>query len=183
MDTEPSNTENEKNPKTPPNLRRQLVLYHVHGNEGTLTLRELSRKVAASEVDRASGSVTGDESNAESGVEDIVADVYDSLYRMHIPILVDQGILEYDEETNSIRPTDQLEDVRGVELDTRTQRHRQALYYAIPSVILAGLIVALGSGFVQYPNRALWWITLAGATTLLLVALYRTSMTSDRSIS
>lgn len=138
----------------------------------------MSRKVAASEVESVPDPIANDDSGVDSSAEDAVGGVYDSLSRRHLPVLVDRGVLEYDQGTDLVRPTDRLDDVLGVGENSRRKKRRKARYYAVSAVVLGAVTVVLEYGPIPHSGRALWWVTLAGVATLLFVASYRVSITS-----
>lgn len=80
--------------------RRRLALDVLTGTSGTVSLEELAREVAAREDDRGAQ----DEASVERN------EIKLSLHHHHLPKMADMHVLEYDPETNVIRPS-------GVSLD------------------------------------------------------------------
>jgi hypothetical protein len=80
------------------NPRRRATLRQL-GSDGTTTLSELATAVAAAETGH---------SPAPRRVRD---SVYASLKQTHLPLLAEQGILEYDVTTGEIRRLDRAREV------------------------------------------------------------------------
>lgn len=75
--------------------QRRLVLDIISGITSPIELEELSVRVASFE----SGTLTKD---------DAVERVAISLHHIHLPRLADVGVLDYDQESNVIEPTEPL---------------------------------------------------------------------------
>ncbi|MFB6136244.1 MAG: hypothetical protein ABEJ04_05755 [Halobacteriaceae archaeon] len=103
--------------------RRRYLLYAL-ATDGEWTLRELATKLAAWEEDV-----------DEAEVTDHVRDrVYVSLYHSHVPKLVDEGMVRFDEDGERLSPAEHAEQVQaalagaGGSLDDRRERHAEREY-------------------------------------------------------
>ncbi|MFB6135583.1 MAG: hypothetical protein ABEJ04_02385 [Halobacteriaceae archaeon] len=98
--------------------RRRYLLYAL-ATDGEWTLRELATKLAAWEEDV-----------DEAAVSDHVRDrVYVSLYHSHVPKLVDEGMVRFDEESERLSPAEHAGQVQAVlagaggSADSRQEQH------------------------------------------------------------
>lgn len=98
--------------------RRRYLLYAL-ATDGRWTLTELATKLAAWE--------TGvDEGTADGATRDRV---YVSLYHVHVPKLVDEGVVRFDEAAETIVAGPNAEQVlavlegAGASLDSRQEKH------------------------------------------------------------
>ena len=78
--------------------RRWLALQYVQSHR-TLALADLAELVAEDEEDQA----------VQEIAEEIVRDVYVSLYHAHVPLLEEADLVQYDQEQDLVSATDQLE--------------------------------------------------------------------------
>ena len=78
--------------------RRWLALQYVQSHR-TLTLADLAELVAEDEEDQA----------VQEIAEEIVRDVYVSLYHAHVPLLEEADLVQYDQEQDRVTAGDQLE--------------------------------------------------------------------------
>lgn len=98
--------------------RRRYLCYTLL-EETTWSLPELARKVAAWEADVADHAVSEEERDR----------VYVSLYHAHVPKLVDEGVLAFDETTETVTPAGNSEQVfaalagMGASLDSDQEQH------------------------------------------------------------
>lgn len=140
--------------------RRQYLLNHVLANDGEVKLTELGLRIAIEEADSPSQSVD----------VDTVREVHDSIYLKHVPLLVEYDLIEFDRDNELVRATPKLYDLME-ELDETTDGTRPwLLYYAVPAVLLVGLILVVD--FLSFPDSApsLWWVTVLGLLVLLSVS-------------
>jgi DNA-binding transcriptional ArsR family regulator len=99
--------------------RRRYLLYTLVNEKSEVPLTELAANIAAWEENKPVSEVTDDEH----------MDVYVSLYHIHVPKLVDVGIVDYQEAEDIIiqaRNTEQVQavlDGAGAELDSRQETH------------------------------------------------------------
>lgn len=100
--------------------RRYLCYTLLENTEWSLT--DLAEKIAAWENDIPEYEVT--EAQRE--------DVYVSLYHAHVPKLVDEGVISYDEETKTITAAEHAEQVltalegMGASLDSNQETHARS---------------------------------------------------------
>ncbi|WP_096390411.1 hypothetical protein [Halopenitus persicus] len=75
---------------------------------------------------------------------------------------------------------DAFEPLDGGEAGRVTARRMGTLSYGITAVILASVALVVERDLVPVPEFALSWVTIAGATTMLLTALTRYARTRSR---
>jgi putative alpha-1,2-mannosidase len=98
--------------------RRRYLLYALQ-SETEWSVTELATKVAAWETDTSEADVPQEEINR----------MYASLYHSHIPKLVDERVIEFDGERETIHPGEYAEQVlgalagAGASLDSRQEIH------------------------------------------------------------
>lgn len=88
------------------NARRRYVLYYLREADEPVELGELARELAAWENDTTVEELTKQQRKR----------VYVSLYQTHIPKLEDAGVVEYDQDSGTVRLTsraDEIEDYLG----------------------------------------------------------------------
>ncbi|SFG34898.1 hypothetical protein SAMN04488063_1764 [Halopelagius inordinatus] len=123
------------------NRRRRLVLHHLHRGSGTVSVRELSKQVAA----------------WENGVEmeDLTYKqrkrVYTSLHQTHLPKLDDEGVVVYDRDGGSVNLTD-----RAAELEPYLQVQSEPvaswpLYYLALSGLSVLVVTFAWTGLFPFP--------------------------------
>lgn len=78
------------------NPRRRFVLYYLREVEASVELNELARQIAAWENDTDESELTDQDRKR----------VYVSLYQTHVPKLTDVGLVEYDQDSGTVRLTD-----------------------------------------------------------------------------
>lgn len=98
--------------------RRRYLCYTLL-EEATWSLTELATKVAAWEADVADHAVSHDQRDR----------VYVSLYHAHVPKLVDEGVLAFDEASETVTPAENSEQVlaalagMGASIDSNQEQH------------------------------------------------------------
>ncbi|WP_458205249.1 DUF7344 domain-containing protein [Haladaptatus sp. NG-SE-30] len=101
--------------------RRRYLLYSL-GSENEWSLTEVATKVAAWEMDIPKGEVPQDE----------IEKTYASLYHVHVPKLVDEKVIEFDEANETIHPGEHTEQVVsalagvGASLDADQETHARS---------------------------------------------------------
>lgn len=115
----------------------------------------------------------------ESLDEEAVMRMYDSLCLVHLPVLLRYDVVEFDYRRGVIRSTDRTREFLDVLEESRNDRQRWFLAYTIPAVGMAAVVLGLDS-VAGFPNSALTFVTLAGATALILVPLLRYVTTRSR---
>lgn len=139
--------------------RRRLALYHIHDCNGEIGFEELSRRIAAAEADLPTGDVE----------EALVTRVSETLYLTHLPVLIEHGVVEYEDDV--VYATDRLDELVDLLQDPQDQRRRWSLYYAAPAAVLSVAVVVLDSVFAGASAAALSAVALIGAAILLFVSL------------
>lgn len=143
------------------NRRRRRLLYYLHDRGGEADLWEVARDVAAAEMDCEPAELDRDDVNR----------VYISLYQTHVPRLADGDVVDYDDESKTIRLARGLREVRAV-LDRKRESGRSwSGYYALVGVTLASLVVAVELQLVRVGDPVLSTLTFAAVAALLVVAL------------
>jgi DNA-binding transcriptional ArsR family regulator len=82
------------------NQRRRFVV-HALGQEGSMEIGELARRVAGWEYRKNPETVTSAERRR----------VYNSLQQVHLPKMDDRGLVEYDSQSGKVRATGELSDL------------------------------------------------------------------------
>lgn len=82
--------------------RRQIVHYLLQRPEETVTLRELSRQIAAWENDVDPAAVNTDQRKR----------VYTALRQSHLPVLAERDFIRYDDDRSIVRATDRVSELR-----------------------------------------------------------------------
>lgn len=101
--------------------RRRYLLYSLESNT-EWTVADLATKIAAWENDTDAGDVPRDEFER----------MYASLYHAHIPKLVDERVIEFDPDSETIHPGEHAEQVltalagAGASLDDRQEIHARS---------------------------------------------------------
>jgi len=151
--------------------RRRYALCCLHDREGPVALDDLIEEVAAHEND--------------THVEDISETdrkrIYASLYQTHIPKLAEAGLVEYDQASGTVEPTDLAADVDRYILGESDRVPWHYGYLALSAmgtaVLLATWLDAPGFGAVA-PAAA--GSLIVGVFVVLTGAVYSTRE-SDRS--
>lgn len=81
--------------------RRREVLHHLPGDENE-QIRTLAQTIAACEENEHPAEVS----------DDAIQRAYIALYQSHIPVLEEEGLLEYDQATGTITPLPLFKDVK-----------------------------------------------------------------------
>lgn len=115
----------------------------------------------------------------ESLDEEAVMRMYDSLCLVHLPVLLRYDVVEFDYRNGAIRSTDRTREFLDVLEESRTDRQNWFLAYTIPAVAIAAVVLGIDS-LAGFPDSVLAFVTLVGATTLLLVPLLRYVTTRSR---
>lgn len=123
------------------NRRRRLVLHHLHRGSGRVSVRELSKRVAAWE-----NGVEMEELTYKQRKR-----VYTSLHQTHLPKLDDEGVVVYDRDAGSVSLTD-----RAAELEPylRVQSEPVAswsLYYLALSGLSVLVVTVAWTGLFPFP--------------------------------
>lgn len=134
--------------------RRRIVHVLLLHDEDEITLRELSRQVAAWENDVEPEDVTLAQRKR----------VYTALTQSHLPRMDDHGFVEYDDERNVVRPTDRAADLR-LYLEVRSHgRIPWSVCYASVGIVGLGLVAAKAVGLFPFSEvSALWWAAALAA--------------------
>jgi DNA-binding transcriptional ArsR family regulator len=83
------------------NPRRRMVLYYLREHGGSSTVTDLTREIASLEYD-----IPADELTRQQRKR-----IYVSLYQTHIPKLAEDGVIDYDEDSNAVRLTNRANKV------------------------------------------------------------------------
>lgn len=114
------------------NSRRRYLIHTLHQHNGAVELSDLASYTAAWEH--------------EVDVDQIESDqrrrVYISLYQTHLPKLVEYGVVEYDEDANTVSLTDRVDQIDHYLYIDGESSTRWWLYYASLSVVAVLLLAA-----------------------------------------
>jgi hypothetical protein len=143
--------------------RRQLMLRYLSAADGSISLDELSRKIAAAESDFGPHSVDAD----------AVRRVHDTLYMTHLPILMEHGVVEYDYQDGVVRATDELDELLEPAVSSEPERHRWMRYYLAAASALTAIVVPVHFGVIRDPIPELPGTALLGVVVLLVLPLLK----------
>lgn len=125
------------------NRRRRFVLRYLRSEREPVSLESLIRAAAAQENDKPVEAVSKEEERR----------MYISLYQTHIPLLDDAGLVDYDPNTKTVRPTDRLRVVEPYldSPETGPHWHRYYLFLAMlnAALLTSGVLNVASSGIVR----------------------------------
>lgn len=141
------------------NRRRRMVLYYLRQHDGSATVNELARQIAALEDDVPVEELTSQQQKR----------VYVSLYQTHLPKLDSTGMIEYDSDAGEVRLAD-----RAAEMDTYLSPTSESSYpWQYHYLVLALLsTIAVVLAFLDAPVLGaipVYWIAI-GITALFLAS-------------
>jgi len=152
------------------NARRRLVISHLRGAEGSVSVSELSERIAAWENDVP----------AEELTDQQIKRVYVSLYQIHIPKLDEFGLVDYDKDRGEVKLTPAVSELdsylpqrQGEEADEdegMSDRRWQQLYagLAVAALAIYAAVFAFPAAFEWLSLTAL---NVAVFTTFLLISI------------
>lgn len=155
------------------NERRRLTLEQLRDNGNSLSVRELSERVAALE--------TGETPPPRN----IRQSVYVSLHQTHLPKLDELGIVEYDADAKQVTLTDRVREVETymdlpVETEADADSGRRRAWYSLTlSVVglLAMIALALGAPVLTAGGAAV--VGAVCFALLFVLAAYRLRSNGD----
>jgi len=130
--------------------RRRYILYYLRQEGGEATINELAAQIAVWENDVPPEELTSQDEKR----------VYVSLYQTHIPKLSEQGVVEYDSDTGTVRLTNRAYQVDRYLAGEREQGFPWQLYYLVVAVV-GGALFALAA-FEVPPLSAVSAVLIAG---------------------
>jgi hypothetical protein len=139
------------------NARRRHVIHCLLQKEGGISLRELSRQVAAWENDLEPDEVTSKQRKR----------VYTALHQSHLPKMDDTGAIEYDSDRSIVSPTDRVADLRLYLEVVPEDEIPWSVYYTGIGIVCGGC--ALLSWAELIPFSLLGGYAWAGLTALLVI--------------
>ncbi|MFB6167992.1 MAG: hypothetical protein ABEJ43_04010 [Haloferacaceae archaeon] len=148
------------------NERRRHVIHCLKQRGERVTMRELSRQVAA----------------WENGVETDDLDykqrkrVYTSLHQTHLPKLADAGIIDYDRDRGTVALGTGASELDAYTEDVSERELRWSVYYlgvGVVSLALVPLVWLDVSPFAGVPDAALAALVAAALTVSAAVRTYR----------
>ncbi len=120
------------------NRRRRYVLNELLGNEHTLEIGTLAQEIAAYEDDLEYHEVSSKDRKR----------VYTALHQSHLPKMDNTGVIDFDRDRGTVRPTSALKDVEIYMDVVRGREHPWSDYYlgltALSGVLLAVTTVGVG---------------------------------------
>lgn len=116
------------------NDRRRRVLTSLRGDDGSMSLRELSESIATAE--------TGE----DPAPRNVRQSVYVSLHQTHLPKLDDHDVVEYDTDAKTVTLAEGIDDVRVYMEVVPSDDISWAEYYLGLSVLAFSLVAAHAVG-------------------------------------
>lgn len=139
------------------NARRRHVIHYLLQQEGGISLRELSRQVAAWENDIEAEEVTSKQRKR----------VYTALHQSHLPKLDDTGVVEYDSDRSVVSPTERVSDLRLYLEVVPENEIPWSVYYTGLGVVCGGSALLSWAGLV--PFSLMGGYAWAGLTALFVI--------------
>jgi hypothetical protein len=122
------------------NARRRHIIHYLLQQEGGISLRELSRQVAACENDIEPAAVTSKQRKR----------VYTALHQSHLPKLDDTGIVEYDSDRSMVSPTERVSDLRLYHGAVPEDEIPWSVYYTCIGLVCGGSALLSWAGVVPF---------------------------------
>ena len=132
------------------NKRRRMVLYYLQHNDGSATIQELAKRIAALEND-----VSVEELSDQQRKR-----VYVSLYQTHIPKLQESDIIHYDEERGEVHLTDRARAIDSYLTPATDSEYPWQLHYLVLALIGGVLLVASFAGVPGIAAVSSLWLGL-----------------------
>lgn len=152
------------------NARRRLVISHLRGAEGPVSVSDLSERIAAWENDIP----------AEELSDQQIKRVYVSLYQIHIPKLDEFGLVDYDKDSGEVELTPAISELDsylperqgGAESDSAemSDQRWQQLYAGIALTAL-GIYAAVFAFPEVFEWLSLTALNIAVFTTFVLISV------------
>lgn len=114
------------------NSRRRYLIHTLHQHNGAVELSDLATYTAAWEHGVDIDQIESDQRRR----------VYISLYQTHLPKLVEYGVVDYDEDANTVSLTDRVDRIDHYLYIDEEPSTRWWLYYASLSVVAVLLLAA-----------------------------------------
>ncbi|WP_143423327.1 DUF7344 domain-containing protein [Halegenticoccus soli] len=115
------------------NDRRRAAINRLAQSHGSITVSELAEQIAE------------EEAGSAAEAENLYKSVYVSLRQTHLPKLAAQGIIEYDSDSQTIRPGNRMDDIRVYTSSPSRFEALQRSAYLLVSVV--GLLAVVGAQF------------------------------------
>lgn len=137
--------------------RRQVVHYLLQRGEDQVTLRELSRQIAAweNDIDREVVDTTQRKR------------VYTALRQSHLPTLARNGFVDYDDDRSIVRPTEKVADLRVYLEVVPGKEMPWSVYYTGLGLLLVSVTVAKLAGVFPFGEvpAVIWTAIFAALVT------------------
>jgi hypothetical protein len=141
------------------NRRRRMVLYYLRQHDGTATVNELAKEIAAMEND--------------VDIEDLTSQqqkrVYVSLYQTHLPKLESTGMIDYDTDAGRVGLTDRATEMDSYLTSTPQSTYPWEYHYAVVAVVGAATLVLALLGAPLIGAVPVYWIAIS-VTALFVVS-------------
>lgn len=145
------------------NSRRRLALYHLIARDDEMPLWDLSREIAAHEIDAPSGELDDEK----------LTSVYVSLYQTHVPALEECGVVEYDKSEGVVSIGERINEVASLLRDTKERRREWAGPYLFVAGLLGSVVLVSLVRSVVVPEGIVTGITIGGTAALVVLAVSR----------
>lgn len=139
------------------NTRRRHVIHYLLQRDETVSLRDLSRQVAAWENGIEPHEVTSKQRKR----------VYTALHQSHLPKLDEASVVEYDTDRGVIAPTDRVAELRVYMEVVPENEIPWSVYYTGCGLVMGGATLVASLGL--FPFDELSGFAWAGLTAILFV--------------
>lgn len=143
--------------------RRRMILYYLHQGDGTATVNEISKEIAAMEND-----VPVDELTRQQQKR-----VYVSLYQTHLPKLAQAGVIDYDRENGTVSLTDRVQEIDTYLVDGGQTGYPWAYHYLALAIGGAALLVLSFAGVPGFAAIPTVWLGLVVTAAFGLSAIWQ----------
>ena len=133
------------------NQRRRMVLYYLRQHEGTATVNELAKHIAAMENDVTVGDLTSQQQKR----------VYVSLYQTHLPKLEATSMIDYDDEEGEVSLTERANEMDSYLTPTADSTYPWQYHYLALALFSAGLLTLALLGVPVVADIPMSWLAIA----------------------
>ncbi len=141
------------------NSRRRQLLYILERRSGPVELREAARQIAASEANADPDEIASTD----------VRRIYISLYQVHVPKLLEHGLVEYGEDDRELLITDRVDELFAI---FSVDRPPWPLYYTAVVVVGTLLLVVVHGSDLPISATAVTIVVLSGVLAISLAHRY-----------
>ena len=143
------------------NQRRRFMIHALKYRDSAMELKEISKRVTAWEQNTEMSAINYDQRRS----------VYTSIKNTHLPVLEENGLVEYDAETKTVAPTEALD---SLDVYTETLRGREipwSNYYLGLTGVAGALVLAAEVGVWRFETVEPVMVTVFIVTAFLVSAI------------